>query len=242
LTGFGAGGMQTLTDAIARKLGDRLTCSCTVERIERDGSRWRMVHASGSESADAVVIATPADAAASLLAPLDADMAALLASIPYAPMRVAGVAFRNADVPMPLDGFGFLAARGQGIRILGALYTSAMYPQQAPAGSAYLRVFLGGSVDPEAVALDSKQLRATVLRDLRTVLHIDAAPIAFHEAVWAHAIPQYRLGHGALVSDIERRATMLPGLFLAGNAYRGLGLSDTASDALAVAAAVEAKA
>jgi oxygen-dependent protoporphyrinogen oxidase len=145
-----------------------------------------------------------------------------------------------ADVPAPLDGFGFLAARGQGVRLLGAIYTSTIVPEHAPAGTAYLRVLLGGSTDPGIATLDAGAVRSIVLADLRTVLGIDAAPVAYHEVVWPQAIPQYRLAHPAIVAAIERREAAHAGFALAGNAYRGLGVGDTVRDALAVASRIGA--
>src|SRR5581483_10562999 len=153
LSSFGAAGMQRLTDRLAELLGERIRFGLAAERLERRGSGWRIHHAAGpdgaaSTDADAVIVATPADAAARMLALADGELAALLRTIPYAPMRVVGIAFHASHVPAPLDGFGFLAARDQGVRILGAVYTSSLFPQQGPENVAYLRVFLGGSVDP----------------------------------------------------------------------------------------------
>jgi oxygen-dependent protoporphyrinogen oxidase len=233
---FADGGMQTLTDRLAERLGSRLRRGVSVRRIEPDGSRWRIVHGDGEQQVDAVVVATPADVAAGQVAGFDPELGARLREIPYAPMRAVGIAFRSEDVAAPLDGFGFLAARKQGVRILGAFYTSSIIPEHAPAGTAYLRIFLGGATDPEIVSLDSGAVKAIVLADLKTVLGISAPPVAYHEAVWPRAIPQYRLPHRALVTTIERLESAHHNFALAGNAYRGLGVGDTVRDALAIAA------
>lgn len=235
-----AGGMQSLTDRLAERLGDRLHCAGTVRTIDRRDSGWRIVHDRGELIADGLIVATPSDAAATLVEGFDAELARRLRRIAYAPMRVAGVAFRKDDVAEPLDGFGFLAARGAGVRILGALYTSTIAPEHAPAGSVYLRVFLGGATDPGAATLDAERAKATVLADLATVLGITAAPVAYHEMVWPQAIPQYGLDHRSLVKAIDERAAAHPGFALAGNAYRGLGVGDCVREATAVAMRVAA--
>lgn len=232
LTTFGAG-MQQLTDALAAALGDRLALGCEVSKIERSESGWRAAHRDGTIDADALVIATPADVAASLLSDCDRELGDLLRGIDSAPMRVVGVAYAQTDVP-PLDGFGFLVAREQGVRILGALYTSTLFPGQAPKDSAYLRVFLGGAVDRQALDLDRDALRAVVRTDLAATLGISAEPIAWHEHVWTRAIPQYGLGHGAKLARIAEQLQSLPGLDLVGNAYRGLGVADVVADAFGV--------
>ena len=233
---FSGGGMQRLTDRLGERLGNGLRLGTTVSRIERHGARWRVVHDDGDHLADAVVVATPADIAAELVAGFDSSLAAQLREISYAPMRAIGVAFRAEDVPVRLDGFGFLAARGSGVRILGATYTSTIVPEQAPAGTAYLRIFMGGATDPEAGALAAERVRAIVLADVATVLGITADPIAYHEVVWRQAIPQYTLRHRATVTAIEEMSLAHAGFALAGNAYRGLGVGDTVRDARAVAA------
>jgi oxygen-dependent protoporphyrinogen oxidase len=235
LMSFSDGGMERLTDSLARKLGDRLRLGCEIERIEPRGSGWCVYAREGEIEADGVVLATPSNVAATLVEGFDVELARLLRTIDYAPMRVVGVAFRAEDVPVPLDGFGFLAARGQGVRILGALYTSTMYPDQAPAGTAYLRVFLGGATDPAALALDAASARAIVRADLATTLRITGEPVAYHEVLWPHAIPQYALGHRALLANIDERSTAHGNFAMVGNAYRGVGVGDTVRTAFAAA-------
>ena len=233
---FSAHGMQRLTDRLADMLGERLHPGCAVERAEPHAGGWRLTHAGGETDDDAVLLCCPAPAAARIVEGFDPALAAELRAIRYAPMRVAGIAFRAADVAHPLDGFGFLAARGQGLRILGALFTSTIFPQQAPSGVAYLRVFLGGATDPEIVEYDAPATRAIVRADLARALGITAEPIAYHEAIWRQAIPQYDVDHRARMARIDERVRQHPGLALAGNAYRGLGVGDTVRDAAAVAA------
>lgn len=240
LCSFADGGMQRLTARLAERLGDRLRLGSTVERIERAGTAWRIVHDGATTDADRAIVATPAHDAARLLEGVDGQLAAELRRIPYAPMRAVGVAYRAEDVPAPLDGFGFLAARNFGVRILGAFYTSSIVPAHAPDGTAYLRVFMGGATDPDAGSLSAGEALAVVRADLRTTLGITAAPIAHHEAVWPRAIPQYTLGHRAVLRGLDARLESLPGLALAGNAYRGIGLGDNVRDALAVAQRVGA--
>jgi oxygen-dependent protoporphyrinogen oxidase len=235
---FAGSGMQRLTDRLAERLGDRVQFGTTVTRIEPDGAGWRIGHDRGEMAAERVVIATPANAAAGIVAGFDAELARQLGEITYAPMRVIGVGFRRADVAAPLDGFGFLAARGCGVRILGATYTSSMLPEQAPPGTVYVRIFMGGAADPTAAQLSPEAARSSALADLATTLGITAAPIAYHETVWHNAIPQYALGHRKRVQTIEQLTSAHQGLALIGNSYRGLGVNDTIRDARSVAARV----
>ena len=234
LASFGAG-MQQLIDRLAERLDGRLRLGSAVEALTPLAPGWRVRASTQDVEFDRVVVATPAGAAAGLTAAWDPELAADLCRITYAAMRVVGIAFRAQDVPLPLDGFGFLVARDQGVRILGALYTSTIFPAQAPAGVAYLRVFLGGAVDPEAAGLDADALGMLVRHDLAATLGITAPPVAFHEVRWERAIPQYAVGHAELVQAIEARAGRYPGFVLTGNAYHGFGLGDTVRNACAAA-------
>ncbi len=190
-----------------------------------------------------MIVATPADVAAQLVEGFDPRLAAGLREIPYAPMRAVGVAFRNEDVPVALDGFGFLAARKQGVRILGAFYTSSIIPEHAPPGTTYLRD-LSGRRDRsgDRHARRRRRARRSCSPIWQTILGITAEPVAYHEVVWPKAIPQYRLPHRALVAAIERLEAAHSGFALVGNAYRGLGVGDNVRDALAVAARIGAEA
>lgn len=227
------GGMSRLIDGLTQRLGARVELSCAVLRIGREGMRWRVEHARGVGDFDAVILAVPAYAAANMLRDADSALATLLDRIPYAPMRVCGIAFRASDVARPLDGFGFLAARGQGVRILGALYTSTVFPDEAPDGTVYLRVFLGGTSDPPALHLSADDALAVIRRDLASVLGITADPIAYHEHLWRRAIPQYAIGHTALLREIDDELASRPRLALAGNAFRGIGVVDVVRDSFA---------
>ncbi len=241
LTNFGAAGMARLIARLVELLGERLETDTALTRLERTSDGWDLTLQRGADgpperfAADRVVLAIPAYDAAGIAADFDAALAAELHGIPYAPMRVAGIAFRAGDVIPPLDGFGFLVARGSGVKILGAIYNSTLFPMQSPPGMAYFRVFLGGALDPESAGLSEIRARELVRADLRATLGIEAEPAAYHETVWPRAIPQYRLDHRARLARIDARLAVLPGLDLAGNAYRGLGLGDNVRDALDVA-------
>ncbi len=245
LSNFGARGMARPIERLAERLGERLRTGARVLGVRDEGSHWELaVESDGVRdrfACDRAIFAIPAYDAAELLEPLDERLGAELRAIGYAPMRVAGIAYRPQDVPIPLDGFGFLVARNFGVRILGALFTSTIFPMQAPQGVAYLRVFLGGALDPGGAALDRAQAEAVVRTDLRTTLGITAEPLLYHEYVWPRAIAQYGLDHRARVRRIEARLAALPGLDVAGNAFRGLGLGDNVRDALALAGRLDAQ-
>jgi oxygen-dependent protoporphyrinogen oxidase len=78
---------------------------------------------------------------------------------------------------------------------------------------------------------DDNRLLTAVRGELRQSMGVEAAPV-FHQVVrWEKAIPQYHLGHLERVAWIEERAARYPGLFLGGNAYRGVALNDCVEQA-----------
>lgn len=238
LHGFGEVGMQALTDALSRALGPSLRTGAEVRHLERAGDAWSLVLDGGERIlARRVAVTVPAYAAARLLRWSDPDLADALAAIDYAPIRVVGLGYDRIDVPHALDGFGFLAPWGGGVRSLGVLFTSTLFPGQAPAGKAHLRVLAGGRRDAAVMELDEGALLEAIREDLRITLGIVAEPEAVTIVDWPEAIPQYRLGHAAHVAGILERAAALPGLALAGNAYHGVGVNDSVADARRVVAA-----
>jgi protoporphyrinogen/coproporphyrinogen III oxidase len=219
-----AGGMQRLTDALTERLEVR--CNQAVQRLEPHDGGYLAHTADAAFWAKSLVLATPAFVSAKLLEPLAPQSAALLSAIEYAPAWVFGLAYRREDVPHDLDGFGFLRS-SQGIRSLGVLFTSSLFPDQAPSGVAYLRVIAGGALDAAFLELPFEAALSKIRADLERSLGIRAAPLAVQHKRWDKAIPQYALGH--------RQPEMPDGLHLLGNAYGGVGVNDCIRNAATLA-------
>jgi oxygen-dependent protoporphyrinogen oxidase len=225
---------RALTRVLTREMGDvRTGVACrTVTRIERG---FRIETSAGPLEAARVVLAVPADAAASLLDAATAGASRLLGEIPYAPVVVVALGWRREAVGHPLDGFGFLAPRKEGLRTLGCLFPSEIFPGRAPAGHAALAAFAGGRTDPEIVGWDDERILATVLDELRGPLGLQGEP-AFHRIHrWPRAIPQYEIGHGRFVDRAREIEGALPGLRLGGNFLGGISVPDCIRNAMAMA-------
>ncbi|MBS3966177.1 MAG: protoporphyrinogen oxidase [Truepera sp.] len=248
LTSFKHGGIARLTRALAEQLGQRVRTGAAVVGLQRcdyaqrgrcDTGTYTLTLASGEQcQASAVVLATPAFVSADLLAPLLPEAAAELAAIPYAGVRVLGLGFNRQDVPHPLNGFGYLVVPGEGQQILGCLWTSSLFPTQAPPGKVLLRVIGGGVFDPDFVTIDDSEALRIVQHDLRLSLGLTQAPELVHQVTWPQGIPQYLVGHSARVARIMTATQALPGLYLTGNAYYGVGLNDCVRDAQRVTRAI----
>ena len=188
--------------------------------------------------AAAVVLACPAWFAAEIASGLDAELAEALAGIPSASVAVAHFGFDDKDLARRPHGFGFLAPRGEGPRILGTLWSSSIFPGRAPAGKVLLTSMVGGAHDPEAVTLPDGRLIEIVRRDLARAMGIDAAPRFVRILRQPRGIPQYVLGHMARLKTVERRLAGHPGLFACGNSYRGISVNACVDEAPRVADAV----
>ncbi|HEY3358444.1 MAG TPA: protoporphyrinogen oxidase [Polyangia bacterium] len=230
-------GMATPCLALARELGEAVRLGHAVAGLARDGAGWtvRLAGDAAPLRADAVVLAVPAYVQRRLLAPLDAAAADLLGQVPYPTLAVLCLGYRRDEVAHPLDGFGYLIPRREGVTLLGALFESTLFAGRAPAGHVLVRAMIGGATNPEVAALDDAGLLAAVRADLATTAGITAAPV--FERIYRHeaAIPQYTPGHAARIEELAARAVKLGPLLLTGNAYRGISFNDCVRNARDVA-------
>ena len=221
-------GMEDLVAALATRLQPgTVLLKQRVAGVERRGDRWRVATAEGADlDADRVIVATESHAAARMLRYVDPTLATLLAEIPYASSATVTLGYRRADVLHPLDGFGFVVPRTEKRALLACTFSSVKYAGRAPEGDVLLRAFVGGALNEAVLELDDAPLVMRARAELREALGITAAPALARVFRWPKAMPQYHVGHLARVETIERRAGALPGLDLAGGAYRGVGIAD----------------
>jgi oxygen-dependent protoporphyrinogen oxidase len=223
-----ADGMDALVTTLADRLPDSaVVLAQRVAGLERDGGRWRVTAADGARfEADRVILATESHVTARLLRYVDPALAALLGEIEYAGAATVSLGFRRSDVPHPLDGFGFVVPRSEKKALLAATFSSVKYPGRAPVGHVLIRCFMGGALNPEILREDDGALVVRARAELEDALGVNAEPVLVRAARWPASMPQYRLGHLVRVETIERRAAGIPGLHLAGGAYRGVGIAD----------------
>ena len=223
-----AGGMGELVETLASRLPPgAVLLKERVAGLERRGERWRIeTSARGPLEADRLVIATEGHTASRLLRYVDPPLATLLQIIPYASSATVSLGYRRSDVPHPLDGFGFVVPRVEGRALLACTFSSVKYPGRAPEGFALLRCFLGGALDPRALEADDGELALRARQELRAALGVTAEPVLSRVARHPAAMPQYATGHRRTVEALDARFHGLSGLWLAGAAYRGVGIAD----------------
>jgi oxygen-dependent protoporphyrinogen oxidase len=240
-------GMEQLVRVLEERLGKAVRKECAVTSLvpaQEEGAkeyriRYRHQGVEQEMSADAVVLAVPAYEAAKVLMEMEPDVCKLLAGIPYAPLVVVGLGFSKRDAPGPLDGFGFLVPYREGSPVLGSLWTSSIFPGRAPEGCVFTRNMVGGWRNGWATSLEEDELEETVSLTLEQALGARGT-VRFRSCIrHAKAIPLYFLGHGRRLDAIEDRLARYPGVYLTGNAYRGVALNDCTREALRIAHRVE---
>ena len=216
-------GLETLPRRLAAGLGDRARFGTRVESIRREDNRWILATAREEFPFDRLCLATPARDAARLVGPLDADAAAALSTIPHPPLVVMHL---SAPATPTLSGFGHLVVPQPGRRILGAIWSSTIFPGRAPAGKTLLTVFLGGSRDPAAFDLGDEALLETASRDLAAALRVRAGIELIRVTRYARAIPQYDLDHRGRIETLLQAESRLPGLTFLGSYRGGVSVGD----------------
>jgi oxygen-dependent protoporphyrinogen oxidase len=191
-------------------------------------------------SADHIVLAAPAPAQADWLAPWEPGLAAALDAVVAAPISVVCLGYARTAIAHPLDGFGLLIPRSEGIRTLGVLFTSTLFPERAPEGHVLLRVLVGGAHDPLIAELTEDETVALVRADVAPLLGERHAPVFTRVFRHVRGIPQYNLGHPGVVRAADDAEARRPGLTLTGNWLRGISMNLCVRDAYRVAERVRA--
>jgi oxygen-dependent protoporphyrinogen oxidase len=124
------------------------------------------------------------------------------------------------------SGFGFLVPRSEGKRLLAATFVHNKFPHRAPEDQALLRCFFGGTNAENVWTLSDDEIIAIVRAELQQILGLSAEPLFARVYKWKSAMAQYTVGHLDRLDRIERLRQQLPGLALAGNGYRGIGVPD----------------
>ncbi|HWP34844.1 MAG TPA: protoporphyrinogen oxidase [Thermodesulfobacteriota bacterium] len=233
------GGVEELVRALAVRHADLLRLGVAVRRVEPRDGRFRVQvddrGRSETVAADAVVLAVPAYAAAAAVASFDTGLAAALAAIPYVPVTLVHAGYAGAGTPTLPDVYGFFVPPSEPCRLLGAVFASVVFAGRAPQGGALVTARIGGARSAALGALPDRELAGLVREELQRLLGIEARPAVVRIVRHEQALPQYTLEHRERLAALEAAERRYPGLFFAGNAYRGLGLADCVRNAAPLA-------
>jgi oxygen-dependent protoporphyrinogen oxidase len=232
------GGLGELVDALVGSLPPSSLMSGTPALgLQRDASRFVVETAHGFIEARAVILALPPPRAAALVKGLCGDAARILAGVRFASTATVLLGYRRGDVGHPLDGYGLLVPRGEGLRTTAVTFSSTKLPGRAPEGHVLLRGFLGGVHDPDVLGQDDAFLAGTVEQDLRRLLAITGNAVVRRVYRWPESTPQMEVGHLERVAELDAHVARVPGLFLTGAGLRAVGIPDVVADATRTASA-----
>lgn len=175
---------------------------------------------------DHLIIASPSYSAASYLKNIDEKLSYSLENIPYAPAFVVGFGFDEEKVKHDLDGFGYLIPLKENRKILGALFTSSIFPERAPKGKKLIRVIMGGDCNRWIIDKPEDELVLIALESINDTLGIKGHPEVVQYFKWDKAIPQYYAGHAEIVQEIETICDEISNLYIGGNLLYGIGIND----------------
>jgi oxygen-dependent protoporphyrinogen oxidase len=219
-------GLGSLVDALSTALnGKTRIIQATAKELERRPDGFRIQTEASSLEADSVILALEAYCAGELVRPLDSELAGLLLSIPYHSSVTIALGFNKGTFDQSLDGFGFLVPKSERRRVVACTWVGTKFDYRVPHDKVVLRCFLGGG--DEAVLHESdEELTSTVREELREIMAVRSEPVFSYVARWPRSMAQYTVGHQQRVQAIRARLQQIPGLFLAGNAYDGIGIPD----------------
>jgi oxygen-dependent protoporphyrinogen oxidase len=187
----------------------------------RAGSQWQV--GTAGEKFDAVVLAVPSQASAGLIEPLQPQLASLLRRISYTSSAAVALAYDHADLP---PGHGILVPASEGRTMLACTFVHKKFSHRAPAGAALLRCFISSARVPGLLNYSDEALQAILQKELKEIFGLSAAPRFVRVFRWACALPQYETGHLERVAEMERLLEELPGVYVAGNSFYGIGIPD----------------
>jgi oxygen-dependent protoporphyrinogen oxidase len=219
--------MSWWVDQITRQLDQTSIHRQTpITRLIHDEGGWNLLGPEGQllAIADQVIVACGAPAASRLLQAQDPHLAQELAAIPYASSAVGLFVVRRSEIATKDLCFGIVVPAAEKRPVLAISMTSEKYPGRVPEDCCLLRVFMGGALRGDLLVHDDARLLEMAWREVQQLLRLKSPPLHQQMVRWHQAMPQYCLGHLARLQRIEERRMQLPGLYLTGNAFEGVGI------------------
>jgi oxygen-dependent protoporphyrinogen oxidase len=221
------GGLGQMVDALSAAIrGKTQMWQTRVQRVERKGAEFRVKVDKDWVTTDRLVVACEAHSAATLLAGVDPRLAELLGSVDYSSAMTVALGFDAADFAAPPVGFGFLVPKKERRRVMACTWVGTKFSYRVPEGKIVARCSLGGTSDAGVLDESDEAIVAAVLGELQEIAGVTARPKFTRIARWPKSMAQYTVGHAARLQEIQARTAAIPGLYLAGNAYTGIGIPD----------------
>lgn len=234
---------EVVTALVARLRPGAVRTRAPVRAVARDGNAFALALEDGERvEAARVIVAAPGPRIAPALEGLVPEVARTIGAIPFASSATVLLGYRREDVAHPLDGYGMLVPRTEGLRTTAVSFVSTKFSGRAPEGHVLLRGFLGGVRDGNVLSLSDDEMAATVRREMAGVLGLRGEPVLTRIFRWPGGTPQLEVGHLARIAEAEGKAAEVPGLHLTGAGLRSTGIPDAVAEATRAAeAAAEAR-
>ncbi|MGD9851371.1 MAG: protoporphyrinogen oxidase [Nitrospirales bacterium] len=184
--------------------------------------------------ADAVVVTTPTYRSSKLLKQMSPELATVLDDIPYASTATVSLAYKTEGMQSLIAGFGFVVPRFEQRALLAATWSSLKWPDRSKPEDTLIRAYVGGRGRETMFEKDDQEMVEIVREELAEMVGITASPHYAEVHRWIRGMPQYVLGHQKRLSFIERLLKRWPRLYLAGAAFRGIGIPDCIRDGMRV--------
>jgi protoporphyrinogen/coproporphyrinogen III oxidase len=230
------GGMNTLVEGLTGQLRGDLCPGSPVTGLQyrAPGFEVRLPEGRPPLITDAVVLTTPAYVTAPLVNPLEPELGALLRQIRYISTGNISLGYRWDEVKdqHSFNGFGFVVPKSEKRPIVACTWSSTKFDHRAPEDDILVRVFVGGEGKEEVVGWADEDLIRLAQAELAALMGIKAQPVVAKIFRWNKASPQYEVGHLNRVAKMEALAQKIPGLYLSGSAFRGVGIPDCVKSAL----------
>jgi oxygen-dependent protoporphyrinogen oxidase len=239
-------GLESLPQSIATKLGDSIQTTVAIDSIESLTNGWnvkgRRMGDTFNHPLDKLIVTIPLHQLAKLPFcqgnAVGGDLSQSLEdlnTIDHPPLSTLVLGFERNQISHPLDGFGMLIPAKEKRFILGSIFSSSLFPNRAPQGEVSLMNFIGGVTHPDRAELTEAELVDRSCRDLRDLLGLRGQPKFVHRKLWKQAIPQYQVGHGLFIKQLEEIEKRHPDIYFQGNYRGGPGLNDCIENALKLA-------
>jgi oxygen-dependent protoporphyrinogen oxidase len=221
------GGLGQMVDAIEASIrGTVEVRQARAEAVERTGAGFRIRLAGDWLEAGRLVVACEAHSAAGLLSGVDPRLAELLGTVPYSSSMTVAMGYDARDFARPPRGFGFLVPRKERRRLVACTWVGTKFSYRVPEDKVVARCFLGGRDDAAVLEESDDAVAAIVTDELREIAQV-TAPARFRRIFrWPRSMAQYTVGHPSRLREMGERAASVAGLYLAGNAYQGIGIPD----------------
>ncbi len=221
------GGLGQLVDAVTAAIGGKAEVRhARAQAVERTASGFRIKLDGDWLEADRLVMACEAHSGASLLQCVDARIGELLGAVPYSSSMTVALGFDAADFARLPVGFGFLIPKKERRRLVACTWVGTKFSHRVPEGKIVARCFLGGMDDAGILNESDDAIVDAVTAELHDIAGITAHPKFSRISRWPRSMAQYPVGHGERNAELETRVAAIPGLYLAGNAYQGIGIPD----------------